>query len=380
MKHPMRLAFVSNTLWSIVHFRMKVIMDQLDRGCTVFLIAPVDDTRSRLPRHERLIFVPLFELSAHGRSLFADLRLQRELETIYLECRPDIIFHYTVKPNIWGTLASCVLPGVRTVSVITGLGQAFQSSRLLRFAVIRLYRRALRHATETWFLNDGDRDLFRRLGIIPPKQGFLMPGEGIDCEKFTPCPLPSPADRVEFLMIARVKAAKGVREYAEASAILRRRFPDARIRCTLLGRHHPDDPDTIPTLEFHRWVEDQTLIWHGHRSDVRSAICEADVMVLPSHGEGLSLSLMEGASCERPLITTDVPGCRELVRDGESGWICRPRDAKALADAMEKAWRTSPDQRAAMGKKGRAFMVSTYDERIILSHYQARLEVLAPKD
>lgn len=380
MMHSPRLAFVSNTLWSIVHFRMKVVRDQLERGCFVILIAPEDDTLTSLPVHDRLVFVPLNHLRAHGRSPVADLRLRRELEKVYLAWKPDIIFHYTVKPNIWGTLAARVLPDARTVSVITGLGHAFQSSGTLHMAVSWLYRKALKQATEVWFLNTGDRDLFRRNGMLKGHQGTLMPGEGIDCGKFAPCPLPSQAGSVGFLMIARVKHSKGVREYVEAANILQRKYRDADIQFHYIGKHDGRDPDAVPYATFLEWTNGTPLDWWGHQPDVREAISHADVVVLPSHGEGLSLSLMEGASCERPLITTDVPGCRELVIDGESGWICKPGDAKALAVAMEAAFLATPEERQQMGKKGRALMLSAYDDRVILSHYQERITALCRMD
>ena len=358
-----------------------MVKDQLDRGCSVILIAPEDDTRSQLPVHDRLTFLPLRELQAHGRSPFSDLRLRRELERHYLETKPDIIFHYTVKPNIWGTLAAGVLPGVRTVSVITGLGLAFQSNGPLQLAVSWLYRKALKRATEVWFLNAGDRDLFRRRGLLTGHQGSLIPGEGIDCEKFKPCPIPSPTENgIEFLMIARVKEAKGIREFVDAAFTLQKKYRDAEINCTLIGRHDKQDPDAIPYPILMEWTNQLIINWLGHVPDVRQAICKADVVVLPSHGEGLSMSLMEGASCERPLITTDVSGCRELVVDRENGWICKPKDAKSLADAMEAAFLTPPEERSIMGKKGRAMMLSAYDDPIILSMYRQRIALLTGTD
>jgi len=378
--HPLRIAFVSNTLWSILHFRSRVLEDQLAAGHTVFVLAPDDDSRSKLPRHERLHFAPLHELDAHGTSPLADLRLKKELGAYYREFRPDIVFHYTVKPNIWGTLAAAELSGVRTVAIVTGLGHAFARSGPLQWIVSRLYQRAFDRSSEIWFLNAGDRELFRQKRIIAPERGALLPGEGVDCKAFVPAPLPSPSGEIVFLMVARVKAAKGVREYAAAAMMLMDRHPGKKIRFRLVGRYTRNEPDAIPENEFRSWTDQAIIDYFPPVNDIRPLLAEADVVVLPSKGEGMNMSLMEAAAMGRPLVATDVSGCRELVLPGVSGLLCKTEDAVDLASAMEKLYLMPSEERTTMGIKGRELMLSTYDDPIILSLYRQRIDRLAGKN
>ena len=242
--------------------------------------------------------------------------------------------------------------------------------------VLRLYRHALQRAVRVFFQNADDEAMFIRRGLIDRARSVRIPGSGVDLDRFAAAPPPaldaasasSPVPSTSFLMVARLIREKGVEEFAEAARIVRQQVADARF--TLLGPFDAHSASRIEPDQVRRWVEEGSIAHAGMTDDVRPFIAAADCVVLPSfYREGVPRTLLEAAAMARPLITTDMPGCRDAVEDGVNGYLCPPRDARALADAMLRFAALPTHERRAMGQRSRDKAVREFDERIVIDRY-----------
>ncbi|WP_338911165.1 glycosyltransferase family 4 protein [Mycetohabitans rhizoxinica] len=364
----MRVVLVANTLWSIVIFRPGLLRTLVRMGVDVVVMAPVDDTLPRA-RELNVRVIPL-ELSAKGTNPLRDLMLVRTLVTRYRALKPDLVFHYTIKPNIYGSIAA-KLAGVPCIAVTTGLGYAFVNTNLVARVAKALYRFAFRFAREVWFLNGDDRQDFVAQRLVDPAKTQVLPGEGIDLAHFAPRAASVSDGHVRFLLIARMLWDKGVGEYVEAARLVRAVYPQAVFQ--LLGATDVANPSAISAEQMRTWVAEGVIEYLGTTQDVRDIIARADCLVLPSYREGVPRTLLEGAAMAKPLVATKAIGCREVVVDGENGLLCAPRDAADLARKLQHIIEMGPDARATMGARGRRMVEQRYDERIVIERYLAAM-------
>ena len=360
-----KVVIAANTVWSIVNFRSGLIRALVESGYEVVTVAPPDEYAARLPDMGcRYIPLPIDGGGTHpGRDLLLLWRLWRLLRRE----RPDVFLGYTVKPNVYGSLAARAM-GIPAINTITGLGTVFINQNWLTLLVRGLYRLALRRSAMVFFLNDHDRQEFVDGGLVERKKTSKIPGEGVNLERFKLAPLPAHGDRFQFLLIGRMLWDKGVGEYVEAARILKRRC--ARAEFCLLGFLDVQNPAAIPRKQMDAWVAEGAVSYLGVSDDVREMIAAAHCIVLPSfYREGVPRTLLEAAAMGRPLITTDNVGCREVVDDGVNGFLCRARDAGDLADKMEQMLAVSEEERAEMGRRGREKMEREFDERIVIDRY-----------
>jgi glycosyltransferase involved in cell wall biosynthesis len=364
----MRVVLVANTLWSIVIFRPGLLRTLVRMGVDVVVMAPVDDTLPRA-RELNVRVIPL-ELSAKGTNPLRDLVLVRTLVTRYRALKPDLVFHYTIKPNIYGSIAA-KLAGVPCIAVTTGLGYAFVNTNLVARVAKALYRFAFRFAREVWFLNGDDRQDFVAQRLVDPAKTQVLPGEGIDLAHFAPRAASVSDGHVRFLLIARMLWDKGVGEYVEAARLVRAVYPQAVFQ--LLGATDVANPSAISAEQMRTWVAEGVIEYLGTTQDVRDIIARADCLVLPSYREGVPRTLLEGAAMAKPLVATRAIGCREVVVDGENGLLCAPRDAADLARKLQHIIEMGPDARATMGARGRRMVEQRYDERIVIERYLAAM-------
>ncbi|WP_323073098.1 glycosyltransferase family 4 protein [Mycetohabitans endofungorum] len=360
----MRVVLVANTLWSIVIFRPGLLRTLVGMGIDVVVMAPVDDTLPRA-RELNVRVIPL-ELSAKGTNPLHDLGLVRTLVTRYRALKPDLVFHYTIKPNIYGSIAA-KLAGVPCIAVTTGLGYAFVNTNLVVRVAKVLYRFAFRFPREVWFLNGDDRQDFIVQRLVDPVKTQVLPGEGIDLAHFAPRAAGMPDGKMRFLLIARMLWDKGVGEYVEAARLVRAVYPQAVFQ--LLGATDVANPSAISAKQMRTWAAEGVVEYLGTTQDVRDIIARADCLVLPSYREGVPRTLLEGAAMAKPLVATKVIGCREVVVDGETGLLCAPRDAADLARKLQHIIEMGPDARATMGARGRRMVEQRYDERIVIERY-----------
>jgi len=366
-----RVLLVSaNTGWNLVNFRFGVLAAARARGWRVIAAVPPDPVADARLR-ELGCEVEHVALDSVGLSPPRDLRTLLQFWRLMRRHRPSHFFSWTPKPNVYGAIAARTF-GVRAVLNVSGLGSVFIADSLLTRFVKLIYRFAFAGARTIFFQNATDRDLFLAARLVRVDQAALLPGSGIDLEHFKPAPGLLEGNPPVFLLIARLLRDKGVEEYAEAAAALKQGGVNARFQ--LLGAVGVANPTAIPTDQLERWIESGTVEYLGEAGDVRPFIAAADCIVLPSYREGTARVLLEAGAMGKPVVATDVPGCRDPVVHGQTGLLCAPRSAGALADALAAMMALSPDARRTMGKAGRVRIEAIYDQRIVIDRYMAELE------
>lgn len=372
-----RVALIAGQAQSLVNFRGPLIEALLAQGHVVHAMGPAADAATLEWLGARGVSYRPVPLERTGLSPIGDAATLWALFTGFRDIRPDAVIAYTIKPVIYGMIAARLAGVSRRYAMITGLGYAFTDGvqslkrRVARMAAMALYRLGLAQAHKVLFQNGDDLGEFHRLGLLPASTPTgLVNGSGVDLARFAPQPLP---DAPVFLMIGRLVADKGVVEYIQAARALRATRPDAR--CVLVGARDCN-PAAMPAGLLERAVADGVIDWRGEMQDVRPAIAESSVYVLPSYREGTPRSVLEAMAMGRPVITTDAPGCRETVSDGVNGLLVPVRDTQALVRVM--VWLgDSAELRARMGQAGLACARARYDAgvvaRSVLEHFDLQI-------
>jgi len=371
---PLKIAVISaNSSWNLVNFRIGLMRALQADGYRVIALAPRDPYTSKLAdlgvEHQPI------EMSNSGISPPEDLRLLARYFGILRKIRPDVFLGFTVKPNIYGSLAAHWL-GIRVINNVSGLGTAFIKQGLLTRIVTGLYKLAFRHSAAIFFQNRDDLTLFVDAGIVRPDQSRLLPGSGIDLDHFQASQAkPSPGRPFRFLLPARLLWDKGVQEYVDAARILRDTEPS--VRCQILGFADVDNRTAVPRAVLEAWQAEGLIDYLGATDDVRPFIAQADCIVLPSYREGVPRALVEASAMAKPIIATDVPGARDAVDDGLTGYLCEVRSATSLADAMLRMLRLSLRERRKLGAAGRRKAEREFSQSIVIERY---LAAVAPPD
>ncbi len=328
----MKVVLFANTDWYLYNFRCDLARKLRERGDEVLFLSPAGEYAPRL-QAMGFRWMPA-ALDRRGSNPLTELGTIFQLVRLYRREKPDLVHHFTVKCVLYGSLAAR-LAGIRAVvNSITGLGYLFQPGgwrKKILQAFIRLWYRRVLHGTQVIFENDDDRQVFLRNGFIQPAQGCLIPGVGVDLQRFAPVALP--AGEPVVLLASRLLWDKGIREYVEAARSLR--AGGVRARFALAGRTDPGNPASIPPAQIEAWRGEGVIEWWGWIEDMASALAKASIVCLPSYyREGLPTVLMEAAAAGRPVVTTDWPGCRDAVENGSSGLLVKARDAASLASAL----------------------------------------------
>jgi glycosyltransferase involved in cell wall biosynthesis len=367
----MKIIICTNSAWNLVNFRSELIRALVAKGHELVALAPYDKYATRL---EALgcKFVEL-KMDNGGTSPVRDaLLLVRYWRFLRLE-QPGVFLGFTVKPNIYGSLAAHMLC-IPVINNIAGLGAVFIKGGWLAQLVQGLYRAALGRSAKVFFQNSDDRQLFLDGRLVQAKVTELLPGSGIDLHRFAVVPMTVANSKFRFLLIARMLRDKGVGEFVQAAKLLRDRWPS--VEFCLLGFVDVQNPAAISRAEVESWVAQGFVNYLGVSDDVRNEIAAADCVVLPSYREGTPRSLLEAAAMGRPIITTDAVGCREVVDHGVNGYLCKVGDAKDLAEKMNQMLLLSPEERTVMGSRGRAKMEAEFDEQIVIGKYLAAIEAI----
>jgi glycosyltransferase involved in cell wall biosynthesis len=357
-----------NTAWNIVNFRGGLIRALQADGFRVVAIAPPDAYSPRLAAMD-VGFEPI-AIDSKGLSPAGDLRLVARYRALFRRLKPDVYLGWTAKPNIWGSLAAHAA-GVPAINNISGLGTAFIAGGWLGATVSALYRLALSRSATVFFQNAEDRDLFVQRKLVRAGRTGVLPGSGIDTDRFAPRPGRAEDGSFVFLLPARLLWDKGVAEFVEAARAVRAERPATRFQ--LLGFLDVENRTAVPRAAVDAWVAEGLIEYLGATDDVRPPLAAADCVVLPSYREGLPRSLLEGAAMARPLIAADAPGCRDVVRDGVNGYLCAVRDAASLADAMRRMIALPPEARAALGAAGHGIAEAEFAEGIVVARYRAAI-------
>ena len=349
-----------------------------DDGFTILAVAP--EGRGSEELREMGVDTETIRMKPTGTSPIADFFLLLQFIAIFKRTKPAGFLGFTVKPNIYGAVAAR-MSGVPSLNNISGLGRVFISRTLLTWLVERLYRWGLKSACVVFFENRDDAELFLARKIVRAEQVVALPGAGLDLKKFAPVSTPHAArGAFTFLLAGRLLWHKGVREFVEAARAIRTEHPETRFR--ILGFIEPPARDSVPESELRKWADEGLIDYAGGTTDVRPEIAAATCVVLPTfYREGVPRILMEAAAMAKPVITTDMPGCRDVVDHERTGFICTPRSADALAEAMRRMLSLESERIDQMGRDARAKVEREFDEQVVHRAYRdalSRCGVFAP--
>lgn len=343
----------------------------LERGHRVIIATPPSASPHSLAPGAR--FRPLYRYDNSGQNPLRELRLIQEYRALFREERPDVILTFTVKANIYGSLAAGQLH-IPVISTITGLGYSFTGNSLLRRVVCQLYRRGMRRNFRVAVQNRVDYELFRQKRLASAEQLLLIPGSGVDVRRFRYTPLPERREPFRFLFIGRLLSDKGVLEYVEAARRLREVLPDAVFE--IVGDFFSSNPASISPPLWNRLIQQGNIVWHGQRTDVRPYLRRSTVFVLPSYREGLPMSTLEAMSTGRPIITTDAAGCRQTVEPGKNGWMVPVQNVDVLVETLISAYHTSRLDLVRMGQRSREMVETRFSKQIVARVYQDLIDQL----
>lgn len=368
----MRIAIVINTSWNIFNFRLNLAKALMTAGHEVIAIAPPDAYSDKLVA-AGMQYVPV-HMENKGTNPVKDLLLIKQFYSIYKSVKPDVILQYTIKPNIYGTLAA-KMAGIPVINNVSGLGTVFIVKNLVSKVALGLYKLAFQFPAKVFFQNNDDRQLFLEHNLVNEKITEVLPGSGVDTTRFKPCESFSRNPDFRFLMISRVLYEKGIVEYVEAAKELKQKHPQARFQ--LLGAFDEAGNVGIKKTVFQDWIKGGEIEHLGTSDDVASIIAQADCVVLPSYREGTPKTLLEAAAMGKPIVTTNVPGCKETVKDTYNGYLCEVRSAADLAAKMEQVLLQSDQELERMGQNSRQFALEKFDEKHVINRYFNAIKEIA---
>lgn len=365
-----KVAIVENHelgIYSIRHDLVKAIAEKYD----VTVLTEVDDSFKNGDLEKLVKFVDVGKAVLNPATAVKYYsRLKKALQKI----KPDVCLTFTIRPAIYGNLVTRSLQ-LPTISTITGTGPLFDSRSISYTIARQLYKRVLKKTKFVFFPNYDDLNGFVERGYITREQAKRVPGSGINYEQFSPQPSTRGNDgKFVFLYISRLIKDKGVMEYVEAASILKDHFSNAEFH--IVGPLWTGNKKslTVTAEELNGWIEKKWIVYHDKQKDVRPFVANADCVVMPSYREGMNNVLLEAASMARPLIATDVTGCRDIVDNGVNGLLCKVKSGKDLAEKMKQMMNLSSSEREAMGQKGREKMIKEFDKKIVIQKYLETIE------
>ena len=359
------VAIALNTSWNIYNFRLALIRELRDQGYRVVIIAPRDEYTQKIEEEGFTCYD--IKMNNKGVNPLEDLFLIRSYYKLYKKIRPHVVLNYTIKPNIYSSLATKKLD-IPTINNITGLGTVFLNNNFSSHIARLLYKISL-HKNAVVFQNKEDMKLFLEKKLVNQPAVTLIPGSGIDMEKFKSITQEKKDSKFVFLMIARLIKDKGFEEYIDAIRMIRASSYGEKCTFKILGSLYLSNPTAIDKETLDGWIEEGIIEYLGHSDNVQEEIEKVDCVVLPSYREGLSRVLLEASSMKKPIITTNVPGCRDVVDDGVTGYLVETKSSSQLANAMKKMLNLSVDELNMMGNKGREKVETHFSEQKIIAKY-----------
>ena len=363
----MKIIFSDNSLRSLINFRGDCLAALNRDGHVIISITPKGE-KYDLPEAYSFVKSYTVPVDAQKTNPLSDFGYMLALRRIYKKEKPDYIFHYTIKPNIYGTLAAKSL-GIGSTAMVAGLGYMFSSNSLMHRAVQILYKLALKFTDNVLVLNRANNDLLVEKKIADPSKIILLKGgEGVNLIQFPELPMPNNTKPI-FLMIARVLYDKG---YSEFVAVAKKYHNEAEFR--LIGSID-NNPAAVPESIIREDHSNGYITYIGFTNNVISHLSQSDCIVLPSYYyEGLSRSLMEGLACGRPLVTTNFPGCRETIDDGVNGYLVEVKSEQSLISAIGNFIALTPSEKIEMGKASRKKAEKEFDIESVISLYRSLLK------
>lgn len=350
---------LTNNIAGIYNFRKEVMKAIVEDGYEVYISEPDDDERTRDLKNLGCHII-LTRVDRRGLNPLADFWLMMRYRMMIRKLKPVVVLSYTIKPNVYGGIAArfCRVPQLANV---TGLGDAVENGGWLQKLTVTLYKIGLGKAHRVFFQNKSNRELCIKLGIADDSS-VLLPGSGVNLTHHTLQLYPADEGKVRFLFIGRLLKDKGIEEYFEAAQKINEKYPNTEFQ--ILGRIEGNYEKKLRILEKKRIVS-----YFGMSSDVRPFYGNAHCTIMPSYHEGMSNVNLESAANGRPVITTNVPGCRETVDDGKTGFLVEPRNTQSLIEAVERFINLPYKQKEAMGREARKKVEREFDRQIVVNEY-----------
>ena len=366
----------ANTDWYLYNFRLALAQAIRERGAQVVLASPSGTYVEKLER-EGFAWRHL-RISRRGWNPVVELLTIYDFTRLYRKEKPDLVHHFTIKPVLYGSLAARIAHVPAVVNSITGLGYLYVNPGKLavvgKACIKPVYHIALsKPGSRVIFQNFRDRDFFLEQDLVKDKQALIIPGSGVDPDRFRPSP--EPAGEPVILMASRMLWDKGVRELVEAARLLKERGFSGEV--ILAGAPDAGYPASVTEAQLNDWTKEGVVRWVGHSEDMAGLLARAHIVVLPSYGEGLPRVLLEAGAAGKPVVTTDIPGCRDIIQDGVNGLLVPPKDPIALASALHRLVQ-DPELRSRMGEAGRFAVLEKFtNEKVNHETLQVYSELLS---
>lgn len=355
----MKILILANNDIGLYNFRKELLEELVKQKYTIYISLP-NGKKIKALEQIGCKFIET-DIDRRGTNPIKDLKLILKYNRIIKNIKPEIVLTYTIKPNIYGGL-SCRIKRIPYIANVTGLGSMFQKNGILSKILVVMYRKALRKSQKVFIQNIENKKILIEKNIIKEEQCKLIPGSGVNLERF--CKEDYPDDKtLKFLFIGRIMKEKGVGEYLETAKVIKEKYPNTEFH--ILGRFEEEEYKE----KIERLQEKNIIIYHGLVPDSKPYIAQSHCTILPSYHEGKSNVLLETAATGRPIITTNVAGCEEIVEDEKTGFIARVKDTKDLIEKVEKFIKFSNEQRKIMGELGRKKMENEYDRNIVIDAY-----------
>lgn len=366
VKNNKTIAITANTSWYIFNFRKNTILELIQQGYVVIVLAPKDDYTDRLIKLGCQF--KHVDIDRSGTNLIKDIKTIFQFFRLYKKINISVVLNFTPKNNIYSTM-SANLNNIKSVNNISGLGAVFVQKNFLSYLVKKLYKFTQERASFVFFQNKEDKKIFDNANIVTPYYAIL-PGSGVDLTRFELGKMQDNGE-VVFALVARLLIEKGISEFAGAANILKKKYKD-NVRFLLVGFTDDTNPRAVTEAQIQAWVKEGSIDYLGPLDNVESMMENVDCVVLPSYyREGVPKSLLEAAAMGKPIVTTDNVGCRDTVDDGITGYLCQSRSVADLSAKMEMIINHSHQDRVEMGLRGREKMKSQFDERIVIDKYLA---------
>lgn len=362
-----KIALVANSTWNIYNFRQNIIRKLIEEGYDITVFAPLDEYITYKEKYPNLKHIGLRTLDRDGINPVKDVLLILELFKKYKREKPDLIIHYTHKPNIFGSIAAR-LSGIKSISVVTGLGYGFIRQGWLNSILKFLYKFTAGNKELVIFENCDDMNLFKEEEIIEKDKASFVNGCGVDTGYYLPADKPNNEKKIVFTFIGRLLKDKGVLEFANAAKHLKIE-KNSKVKFVLIGDFDPENPSTIEKDSLLEWIDRGYIEYKGFIHDVRPYIAASDCIVLPSYREGLPRIIIEAMSMGKPVITSNTPGCRQTVINGMNGFLIPVQDESALKSAMQSFMELDPETRKNMGLKGRELVFKKFDSNLVADNF-----------
>jgi glycosyltransferase involved in cell wall biosynthesis len=360
-----KIAVIENGLFSTYTMREGLMQRLLKEGYDVTILTHTNSFVSQVEKTG----LHVMNIGSGNLNPWKVLKYIFNLYSALKKIQPDICLTFSIRPAIWGNFITRDL-NIPTITNITGVGPLFTSKNLAYRIARSIYRHALQKTRKVFFQNFDDMNLFLQKKFVRKEIAERVPGSGVDYQKFSPITnAKTDEENFIFLFIGRLIKDKGIFEFVEAARVIRKKFPNIIFNVIGPFWHQNLKSNTITKSDLQNWIVEGIIDYQGEKKDIRKFIAEADCIVLPSYREGTSNILLEAASMEKPIITTNTTGCKETVEDEVTGFLCKVKDAEDLADKMEKMYLLSEEDRKTMGRKGRQKIIKEFDKQIVINAY-----------